>query len=29
MQISASVDRAVINALINNFRPAQIHQVCY
>lgn len=29
MQISASVDTAVINVLINNFRPDQIHQVCY
>lgn len=29
MQISASVDTVVINVLINNFRPAQIHQVCY
>lgn len=30
MQIPASVDTVVINALINlNFRPAQIHQVYY
>lgn len=29
MQISASIDTAAINVLINNFRPAQIHLVSY